>query len=124
VDKEFLKTLALPRLEKETFRDKLTLEVGDVQDLLADCMKMCEFALVLSARVSNEVLTGVPITEPTRTNYKDRVVSFVTALDLGLVKLRSDSEDPVDMMNRIMTRYTKINSLYETDYKANIDRII
>jgi len=123
-DVELLKSLALPKLEKETFRGKLEMEVGDVQDMLADCMKMCEFALVLSARVSNEVLSGTLISEPIRTAYKDRVSGFVAALDSGAVKLRSDSEDPVDMMNRIMTRYTKINALYETEYKAKLDKII
>lgn len=123
-DQVFLKTLAAPRLEKETFRRTLELEVGDVQDLLADCMKMCEFALVLSARVSNEVLSGTPMEPELRAAYAARVAMFVGALDSGLVRLRSDSEDPVDMMNRIMTRYTRINALYETDYKANIDAII
>lgn len=123
-DIDLLKTLQLPRLQKESFRNKLELEVGDVQDLLADCMKMCEFALVLSSRIANEVLSGTQMPEPQRSAYTARVAAFVGALDSGLVKLRSDSENPADMMMRLMTRYTKLNALYETEYKANIDKII
>lgn len=116
--------MQLPRLQKETFRNKLELEVGDVQDLLADCMKMCEFALVLSSCIANEVLSGTQMPEPQRSAYTARVAAFVGALDSGQVKLRSDSENPADMMMRLMTRYTKLNALYETEYKANIDKII
>lgn len=124
VDVDLVKSLELPKLEKEKFRRKIELEIGDVQDLLADCMKMCEFALVLSARVGNEVLQGVQIPEPTRSAYAQRVAMFVGALDSGLVRLRTDQEDPQDMMNRIMSRYTRINQLYESEYKAQIDRLI
>lgn len=123
-DLDLVKSLQVPRLQKENFRRKIELEIGDVQDLLADCMKMCEFALVLSARISNEVLQGIQIPEPTRSAYAQRVALFVGALDSGGIRLRTDSEDPLDMMNRIMTRYTRINELYESEYKTEIDRLI
>ena len=122
---EQLKRSARPvSIAKDVVRRRIELEVGDVHDMVADSMRLCEFAIALSVRVSHEVLTGEQMDPAVREAYTDRVSTVKEALDSGAIVLRSDLEDPTQMMQRLMTRYTKINDLIAESYKPAVDELL
>jgi len=121
---EQLKRARPVSIAKDVVRRRIELEVGDVHDMVADCMRLCEFSIALSVRVSHEVLTGEQMAPAVREAYTDRVSTVKGALDSGAIVLRSDLEDPTQMMQRLMMRYTKINDLIAESYKPAVDELL
>lgn len=109
---------------KGAVRESIEREVGDLHDLVADCMRLCEFSLALNLRVSNEVLAGTQMDATLRQAYTERVQTVLTAIDSGDVVMRSDIEDPVDMMMRLMARQTQLNVLMGEDYKPRVEDLL
>lgn len=121
---EQLKRARPVAIAKDVVRRRIELEVGDVHDMVADSMRLCEFAIALSVRVSHEVLTGEQMDPAVREAYTDRVSTVKDALDSGALVMRSDLEDPTQMMQRLMMRYTKINDLIAESYKPAVDELL
>ncbi|MBK1691055.1 hypothetical protein [Ectothiorhodospira mobilis] len=121
---EQLKRARPVAIAKDVVRKRIELEVGDVHDLVADCMRLCEFSLALSLRVSNEVLTGQAMEASVRDAYTQRVQTVLAAIDSGEVVMRSDLEDPTSMMTRLMARYTRINDLLAETYKPAVEELL
>ena len=111
-------------IAKDVLRKKIELEVGDLQDLVADSMRLIEFALALCLRVSHEALTGDPMSAEHKQAYTARVEAALGAIDSGDVLLRGDVEDPTNMMVRLMTRYSKLNELVRDNYKPAVDALL
>lgn len=109
---------------KTAVRRRIEVEVGDLHDLVADCMRLCEFSLALGVRVSHEVLTGEAMDTAVRDAYTQRVAAVKGALDSGEIVLRSDLEDPTEMMTRLMERYTRITQLVGDHYQPTIDELL
>jgi hypothetical protein len=111
-------------IAKRVVRERIETEVGDLHDLVADCMRLCEFSLALSLRVSHEVFSGERMPDETRTAYAQRVETVLGALDSGDVVLRGDLEDPDAMIMRLMERYTRISQLLADLYKPRIAELL
>jgi len=109
---------------KHAVRQRIELEVGDLHDLVADSMRLCEFAIALSVRVSHEVLTSEPMDATLREAYTARVTTVKDAMDSGDLVVRSDIEDPTTMMSRLMERYTTITRLIADHYQPTIDELL
>lgn len=111
-------------IAKSVVRKRIEVEVGDLHDLVADSMRLCEFAIALSVRVSHEVLTGEVMDPAVREAYAARVGTVKDAMDSGALVMRSDLEDPTEMMMRLMTRYTQINGLIAEEYQPKVTELL
>ena len=109
---------------KGVVRQKIEDEVGDVHDLVADSMRLCEFAIALSVRVSHEMLTGEAMDPAIREAYTARVGAVKDAMDSGALVMRSDIEDPTEMMVRLMQRYSHITQLVGDHYRPAVDDLL
>jgi hypothetical protein len=109
---------------KGAVREKIEVEAGDLHDLVADSMRLCEFAIALSVRVSHEVLTGEPMEAGLREAYAARAGAVKEAMDTGALAMRSDSENPDKMLVRLMERYTRISKIVASDYQPTIDELL
>lgn len=109
---------------KDAVRESIAREVGDLHDLVADCMRLCEFSLALNLRVSHEVLSGTQIETSLRQTYAERVETVLSAIDSGDVVMHSDIEDPTDMMQRLMARQTQLNLLMSENYKPQVEDLL
>lgn len=121
---EQLKRARSVSIAKDVVRRRIEVEVGDLHDLVADCMRLCEFSLVLGVRVSHEVLTGEAMDPSLRDAYTQRVSAVKGAMDSGEIALRSDLEDPTEMMARLMERYTRITQLVGDHYQTAIKELL
>lgn len=122
--REQLKRTRPVEMAKHVVREMIEQEIGDIHDLVSDCMRLCEFALALTLRVGSEVLTGEPMPTQTRATYTARVQSVLAAMDNGDILLRGDIEDPDQMMLRLMERYTRISQLLAAEYQPRIDELL
>lgn len=111
-------------IRKDNLRDIIEESVGDVHDLIADNMRLTEFALMLSLRSSREQLGGTPMTEEEKTRYLERIDAVLSAVESGEVLIRGDVENASDMMLRLMTRYSKINEAVRDHYKPEINQLL
>lgn len=121
---EQLKRSRPMRIAKDVVREHIEEEVGDLHDLVADCMRLCEFSLALSLRVSHEVFSGEQMAPEVRQAYAERVQAVLGAMDSGDVVLRGDLEDPDAMIMRLMERYTRISQLLANVYKPRVNDLL
>lgn len=121
---EQLKRSRPMRIAKGVVREHIEEEVGDLHDLVADCMRLCEFSLALSLRVSHEVFSGEQMAPEVRQAYAERVQTVLGAMDSGDVVLRGDLEDPDAMIMRLMERYTRISQLLANVYKPRVNDLL
>lgn len=121
---EKLKRSRPMRIAKGVVRERIEEEVGDLHDLVADCMRLCEFSLALSLRVSHEVFSGEQMAPEVRQAYAERVQTVLGAMDSGDVVLRGDLEDPDAMIMRLMERYTRISQLLANVYKPRVNDLL
>jgi hypothetical protein len=121
---EQLKRSRPMRIAKGVVREHIEKEVGDLHDLVADCMRLCEFSLALSLRVSHEVFSGEQMAPEVRQAYAERVQTVLGAMDSGDVVLRGDLEDPDAMIMRLMERYTRISQLLANVYKPRVNDLL
>lgn len=121
---EALKMTRPVRIAKDVVRKRIELDVGDVHDLLSDVMRLCEFAIALSVRTSNEQLNGIQMEPEARAAYAQRVAGVAQLMDAGAIKLRGDLEPPEQMMMRLMSRYSRITEILAEDYIPQIDRLL
>jgi len=84
--------------QKQLLRERIEGEVGDLHDLMADAMRLIEFAMMLSTRMANESLNGTQMDPATRDAYAQRVADFCAAADAGAITLRGDIEAPDAVM--------------------------
>jgi hypothetical protein len=122
--RERLKRTRPVSVAKDVVRQKIENEVGDVHDLVADSMRLCEFAIALSVRVSHEILTGQAMDPAIRESYATRVGAVKDAMDSGDLIMRSDIEDPTEMMVRLMQRYSHITQLVGDHYRPAVDDLL
>lgn len=111
-------------IKKAVLRRIIEEEVGDVHDLIADNMRMTEFALMMTLRVGREQLGGTPMTADEKSRYLERVDAVLAAVDTGDLLIRGDVENAENMMARLMPRYSRLNVLVRDEYKAEIDKLL
>lgn len=121
--KELLKKQALVSLKKASVRKSIESDIGDVHDLIADCMKLIEFNMLLTARITADYFQTEPLDATTKQTYADRNQAFLNAVSIGDVTLRASFEDADEMMLKIMSRYSKIQDHVKTEYIDQLKEI-
>lgn len=117
--KEKLKQL---RPDKEFVRMKVA-DIGDMQDMLADAMKLIEFNMMLTARLAGDIYGTNLIDTETKEVYKARNKAFLDAVDAGAITLRGDFDNMDIIMARLLTRVSKINETVRDVYVAEMQRV-
>lgn len=117
--KELLKA---QRPNKSFARMKLE-DVGDMQDFLADAMKLIEFNMMLTARLAGDLWGTDPIDLATKEVYKTRNKAFLDAADAGLVTLRGDFDNMDVVMTRLLARVSQTNIIVRDAYVSEMQRV-
>ena len=118
-EKELLK---LQRPNKNFARMKLE-DVGDIQDFIADAMKLIEFNMMLTARLAGDLYGTNPIDAATKEVYKARNKAFLDAVDAGQITLRGDFDNMDVAMARLLERVSKTNQIVRDNYIAEMQRV-
>ena len=121
--KEELRKQALVQLKKQTLRDHIESDVGDVHDLVADCMKLIEFNLMLTSRLAADYFETSPMDDETKAVYSQRNQAFLDSVGTGDITLRASFEDANEMMLRLMHRYSHIQDLVKEEYVDQLKQI-
>ena len=114
--------LKLQRPNKSFARMKLE-DVGDVQDFIADAMKLIEFNMMLTARLAGDLWGTNPIEEAKKAEYAGRNKAFLDAVEAGAITLRGDFEDMDTVMARLMGRVSKVNELVRDHYVSELQKV-
>ncbi len=117
--REQLKAL-LPH--KEFVRMKVA-DIGDIEDLIADAMKLIEFNMMLTARLAGDLYGTNPIDTTTKEVYKARNKAFLDAVDSGEITLRGDFDNMDVVMARLLARVSKTNQIVRDNYIAEMQRV-
>ena len=114
--------LKLQRPNKSFARMKLE-DVGDMQDFIADAMKLIEFNMMITARLAGDLWGTNPIEESKKAEYAGRNKAFLDAVEAGAITLRGDFEDMDTVMARLMGRVSTINELVRDHYVSELQRV-
>lgn len=114
--------LKLQRPNKSFARMKIE-DVGDMQDFIADAMKLIEFNMMLTARLAGDLYGTNPIDSETKEVYKTRNKAFLDAVDSGAVTLRGDFDNMDVVMARLLERVSKTNQIVRDSYIAEMQRV-
>lgn len=118
-----LKQQKYAKLKKDILREHLTTEIGDVQDMLADCMKLVEFNIMLTSRLAADYFGTDPMTQTTKDRYSQRNQDFLNGVDSGSVKIRGSMEDVDQMFGRLIGRYSKIQEIVDQKYISELKKV-
>ena len=108
--------------DKEFLRMKL-LPIGDVHDMIADCMKLIEFNMMLTARLAGDVWGTNPIEANKKALYAARNKGFLDAVDAGAITLRGDFDDMDVVMSRIFSKVSLINETVRDNYVSKLQEV-
>lgn len=100
---------------KEFARMKIA-DIADIADLLADCMKLIEFNMMLTTRLAGDIYGTNPIPPEIKEAYKTRNKLFLDAVDAGTITLRGDFDNMDVVMARLLGRVSAINSIVRDSY--------
>lgn len=121
--KEELKTQRYSDVRKHSARYFIDKEVGDIQDIIADAMKLIEFNMMLTARLAGDLWATNPIDLATKEVYKARNKAFLDAVAVGAITLRGDFDDMDLVMQRLLARVSQTNQIVRDSYIAEMQRI-
>jgi hypothetical protein len=97
-------------------RFAIEAKVGDVYDLIADQAKRLSMMNRLLLRLSNQVLCGVPMEDPYKTEYSQLVQMYLAGVDAGTIYDRGDLEDDLTMFLTLTVRDKTMADIVKTDY--------
>jgi hypothetical protein len=106
---------------KQGLRKRVTGEIGDLHDLIADQSKIIEFLYVMLARLSADYLGGDPMSQEDRDRYLPRAQAVLLAIDSGQAVLRGSFEDMDAVLQNMIHRQSRINELVRDEYVAKIE---
>lgn len=109
---------------KQSVRNQIHKEVGDIEDLIADQGKMIEFLLMLTCRMGEEYLGGDPIPADKKAAYLGRIHDVLGAVDTGKILLRTTMEDADTMVYRLMRKQDHINHIVKETYLSKIKELV
>jgi len=121
--KATLKNQTFTKFKKQILREHLEESAGDIYDMLADCMKMAEFSLMLTSRLAADYFGTEELTEEKRQEYSQRNQAFLDAVNSGSVTVRGDIDDPNEVLFRIMGRYSAVQNQVEKEYLSEMKKI-
>lgn len=111
------------RLLKEATRQKIELEVGDFLDLISVIGIMAEFGVMGTAATLADKAGIVPMDQKTIQEYGERGAIVLEAVKSGDLLIRGQYEDPVEMIRRIMPRYTRLQQIVRDSYISKLAEI-
>ena len=114
--REQLKKQPFTEMKKTLLRSKIEVEVGDIHDLLADCMKLIEFNTMLTTRLAADYFGSVPMDQATKDRYSMKVQTLLENVDNGNVQLRGNYDSVDGMFEKMMERYTYIQTIVKEQY--------
>ena len=120
--KETIKQHRYVTLRKEITRNEIA-KIGDIEDLIADCMKLVEFTIMLTSRIAADYLGTSPMSEEVKTAYAQRNQAFLDAVDSGDLIIRGEYDDVSLLQQRMMQRYSDINKIVRDRYINDLKRI-
>lgn len=120
--KETIKQHRYVTLRKEITRNEIA-KIGDIEDLIADCMKLVEFTMMLTSRIAADYLGTAPMSEEVKTAYAQRNQAFLDAVDSGDLIIRGEYDDVSLLQQRMMQRYSDINKIVRDRYINDLKRI-
>jgi len=118
-----LKRQRFASLKKQILRDTLEDEVGDLYDMVADCMKLVEFNIMLTSRLAADYFGTDALTQETKDTYATRNQTFLNGVDSGEIKIRGSIEDVNELFNRLITRYSKIQTIVDDRYLSELKKV-
>lgn len=121
--KEELKKQAMVMLKKDVLRKHIEKDVGDIHDLVADCMKLIEFNLLLTSRIAADYFGTDVMDDQTKQVYAQRNQTFLDSVNQGNVTLRGSFEDANEMLVKLMTRYSHIQDMVKAEYIDHLNEI-
>ena len=121
--KEQLKRNRYFQIQKQVTRTDINTEIGDVYDLIADCMKLIEMNIMLTSRLAADYFGTTALDEPTKDIYAQRNQAFLDSVDNGQLLIRGAIEDVTEMQARLMTRYSTINHIVKEKYIDELAKI-
>lgn len=121
--REELRTVGFAAFKKERLRESIEVDVGDLHDLVADCMKLIEYNTLLSVRLAADYLGVDSMSDDVKETYKNRVAGFLGMLDSGGLIIRGDFEDVDEMLGRLLARYSKIQEKTRDDYIEHLKSV-
>ena len=121
---DMIKTSQFSNAIKQSVRNQIHKEVGDVEDLIADQGKMIEFLLMLTCRMGEEYLGGDPIPDDKKAAYLGRVHAILNAVDNDTILLRTTMEDADTMVYRLMHKQDHINHIVKEKYLEKIKELV
>lgn len=121
--KQELRHQSVAILKRNELRSSIDADVGDVQDLLADCMKLIEMNIMLTSRLAADYFGTSALDQTTKDLYAQRNQSFLDSVDSGQLLIRGAIEDVAEMQTRLMTRYSAINHLVKDKYIDELSKI-
>lgn len=121
--KRILKKLPHVLINKDSLRRCIETNVGDMHDLLADSMKLIEFNIMLTSRLAADYFNTSKLSEADKEAYSNRNQAFLDLVDSGEMSLRSDFEAADEMLIKLISRYSKIQDLVQSEYADKLERI-
>lgn len=118
-----LRTQSIGRLKRSELRQSINTNVGDVEDLIADCMKLIEMNIMLTSRLAADYFGTAVLDQTTKDLYAQRNQTFLDSVDNGHLLIRGTIEDVTEMQSRLMARYSKINHLVKDKYIGELSKI-
>ena len=121
--KAVLKKQTFTKFKKEILREHLEDSVGDIYDMLADCMKIAEFSLMLTSRLAADYFGTEELSENVRQEYSQRNQVFLDAVNNGEINIRGDIDNADETLFRVMNRYSEIQKTVNDSYLSEMKRI-
>lgn len=113
--KTLLKSQVVGKFKKSEVRAKINT-ISDIEDLIADCMKLIEFNLMMTARLFGDYTGSVPLDEATKSEYNARNTQFLTAVASGQILLRGEFDNVNTMMTELFAKYSTIQKVVRDNY--------
>jgi len=100
-------------IEKLNLRTQISAQIGDLADLVADLTKRVEFLERLLVRIMYYYLRNEDVPDSIKTQYLPFITEYLNLVDNGKFKTRFDIEQPQQLFDKLITRYTKLTNLVE-----------
>jgi hypothetical protein len=122
-EKDILKSQMWCKVRKNYLRDKINIEVGDVEDILADSIKMLEINFIQTAKVILDVYGVTPLAIEEKDLLINRSKKLLDSVSSGEILLRSNLENTDDILDKTILRLSKINNMVKDEYIKELEKV-
>lgn len=103
-------------VNKAYARMRISAEVGDDRDLIADLSKRTDLLERGLVRLLAHTLGGTQMTDEYRQRYLAYAEQMISLVENGLYVPRADLEDEATLVERILARQNEIAAIVKTEY--------